>query len=500
MFNKLFPTLRAKVAIAVFLVMAFGGGIFLYVAHRTGFAMFEQQQQIKAKNIADIYTNVVEQIMLEGEPKRIKESFKFAVLSPDVKDLIILREDGTIFLSASEQPIKKLPLEQLKPIDEKRSGKFFAEIENGTFVEYVVTPIPKKQECYSCHQQSESLRGFFVVKIIIDDVYSVALEHRTLNILISLITFIGVGGILYFSLSVLIINPVAKLNLSVRGIESRLEQLKHGEQITLPLLPEPHNSGEIANLCRDFNSLIMQLNVANAKLFNIHQLQLEHADRLATTGEMAASIAHEIKNPVTGILGALQVFEKEMTDENPRKEILVEMMAQLDRVNHAVNDLLTYAKPTPPAFTMISSGELIQKTLSLLQKQIQEKNITMRLDISLEHDIIYADRKQLQQVFWNIIVNGIQAMENNGTLTITSVQDGVNIKFIIADTGKGIPLDEIEKVFKPFFTTKHKGTGLGMTISQRIVQQHNGKISISSLPEKGTVICITLPQKHESKT
>ncbi|MEK7263574.1 MAG: HAMP domain-containing sensor histidine kinase, partial [Bacteroidota bacterium] len=84
--------------------------------------------------------------------------------------------------------------------------------------------------------------------------------------------------------------------------------------------------------------------------------------------------------------------------------------------------------------------------------------------------------------------------------TITSVQDGVNIKFIIADTGKGIPLDEIEKVFKPFFTTKHKGTGLGMTISQRIVQQHNGKISISSLPEKGTVICITLPQKHESKT
>jgi uncharacterized protein YjeT (DUF2065 family) len=101
MFHKLFPTLRKKVALAVSLVMLLGGGIFLYVAHRTGFSMFEQQQQLKAKNIADIYTGVVEHIMLEGKPQLIKQAFRNAVLAPDVRDLFILREDGTVFFSAS---------------------------------------------------------------------------------------------------------------------------------------------------------------------------------------------------------------------------------------------------------------------------------------------------------------------------------------------------------------------------------------------------------------
>jgi signal transduction histidine kinase len=497
MFHKLFPTLRKKVALAVSLVMVLGGGIFLYVAHRTGFSMFEQQQQLKAKNIADIYTGVVEHIMLEGKPQLIKQAFRNAVLAPDVRDLFILREDGTVFFSASDTSINKLPLSQFQPIAGNRTTKFFSLYENNSLVEYILTPIPKKKECYSCHQHDESLRGYFAVKIIMDDVYFLARQHRTLNILISVLTFLGVGGILYFSLAALVINPVQKLNTSIRGIENSLELLKHGEQISLPLLPAISKSGEIADMSRDFNSLITQLNNANAKLYNTHQMQLEHVDRLAATGEMAASIAHEIKNPVTGILGALQVFEKEMTDENPRKEILVEMMAQLDRVNHAVNDLLTYAKPTPPAFTKISSSELIHRTLSLLQKQIQEKNITINIELSPVHDIIYADRKQLQQVFWNIIINGIQAMESGGTLTISSVHENSSVKFIIVDTGKGIPIDEIEKVFKPFYTTKHKGTGLGMTISQRIIQHHNGKITITSLLGKGTLICITLPQQHE---
>jgi hypothetical protein len=265
--------------------------------------------------------------------------------------------------------------------------------------------------------------------------------------------------------------------------------------VTFSDLAVPQQKDEISDLIETFNKLISRLNEAYGRLHDVHEQQLEHADRLSTTGEMAASIAHEIRNPIAGVLGALQVMLDELAGDDPRKEILEEMKIQIERVNYAVTDLLSYARPTAPVLEDVSLQDVINKTSTMLSRQMHDKNIAIIHSMELRPVMMRGDRKQLQQVLWNIMLNGMQAMETNGTMTVSlSEQDGW-AEIQVSDTGKGIPVDQMEKIFKPFFTTKHKGTGLGMTISKRIVEQHDGTLKIASTGADGTMVSIRLPLK-----
>jgi signal transduction histidine kinase len=208
---------------------------------------------------------------------------------------------------------------------------------------------------------------------------------------------------------------------------------------------------------------------------------------------MAANIAHEIKNPLTGALGALEIIMEDMPEGNSCIAIMQEIIVQLERINQAVNDLLSYAKPADPVFEKINLNEIIKRTLSLLESQIKAENIEVNLSLMKNIPILTADEKLIQQLFWNILLNAVQSMKNNGTLTIKTEKENSTVKIEIQDTGKGIPKDNYEKIFKPFFTNKHKGTGLGLAISKRIVDQHSGDISIESEVGKGTTFIITLP-------
>jgi signal transduction histidine kinase len=497
------PTLRRKVAAAVFLMMTIGGLSFTYVAHQTGFTMLEKQLQMKAQNITRIYAGVLEHEMLEGKSshrQHLRDAIQYAVLSHDIVDIFILRNDGTEYVRVQQKDSTSTYLpQQFFKTKENSKEKMFTVEEHDAYFVYVVSPIMNKPECFSCHRSIETVRGYLGVKVAVDDVRSVALEHRTMNVLMTLLTFFGIGGILYLSLSVLAINPLHKLHSYIRSVESGIEELKHGEKVMLPLLPETFDVSEINNLARDFNNLIARLNDVNAELFELHQQQLEHANRLATTGEIAASIAHEIKNPVAGVLGALDVFfKKELVHDEPKKEIIVEMMTQLERVNRAVNDLLSYARPTSPVVEKIQANECIEKTLSMLAQQLREKNISIRKSFAEEHTYIVADKQQFQQVLWNVILNALQAMENGGTLSIRSTVGNAAVLFSVSDTGNGIARELLENVFKPFYSTKSKGTGLGMTITKRIVELHGGTISLASEIGKGTTVTITFPQNFSN--
>jgi len=236
------------------------------------------------------------------------------------------------------------------------------------------------------------------------------------------------------------------------------------------------------------------LNETHARLQQVHDLQLEQAHRLATTGEMAASIAHEIKNPVAGIIGALQVLESENVFSDSHRDIIAEMQIQLERVNQAVNDLLSYARPAPPMFGKVDLHELIKKTAAMLSHQMVEKNIEVSLNLAGSSPEIRADGKQLRQLLWNIILNAMQAVPSGGKVAINTSRGNTVFTVQISDNGKGMPEEVLAHIYEPFFTTKHKGTGLGMTISKRIIEQHKGGIEVESRIDRGTAVTITLPQ------
>ncbi len=502
--DRFFFSVGKKIAVTVVAMLFIGGGTFAFFAWNTGRAVLEDRKLSKAHGISTLLKNSLERLMLDnhttGREKLefLRPSLETVTRSPDVVGAYIIDTAGSVILDAVGSSTKlPVSLEQFREYPGVADNKFASSEEGGTHVEYVLSAIERKPECSRCHGEQAPVLGYFVLKVSTDEIWEVARKHRNMNIVLTVLIFTGLSIIIVWLLNILVIKPIGHLHGNVRHIAGDLYRLKSGEKIGFPMLPDPSYKDEIADLSRDFNNLVRNLNEANAKLFEVHQSQLEHADRLASTGEMAASIAHEIKNPLAGILGAVQVFDGEVADDDPKKEILSEMKIQLERMNHAVNDLLSYARPTQPVFEPVHLHDLIKKIITLLPHQFKEKNIVMKEELFPNPILIHADKKQLQQVLWNIVLNGMQAMDHGGVLTISTSTTKGKVTITVKDTGKGIPPDQLERVFKPFYTTKHKGTGLGMTISRRIIEQHHGSIQVRSTLGVGTTIEILLPSASE---
>jgi len=245
-----------------------------------------------------------------------------------------------------------------------------------------------------------------------------------------------------------------------------------------------------------------KLDKAKKELEAFHFQQMERADRLASVGEMAAGIAHEIKNPLTGIAAAITVMKDDFTPEDGRVGIINEVLEQISRLDKTVNDLLFFGKPTvaEPACTDINSA--LKKILVFAAQHRGGKNIEKRLELRDDLPPVYVDPKQIQQVFLNLFLNAVQAMQQKGggILTVESdlnERDGVEmVRVRVTDTGPGIPPQILEKIFTPFFTTKAQGTGLGLAISHRLVEQHGGTLSVVSRDGQGTTFTVELPAFH----
>jgi signal transduction histidine kinase len=495
--EKLFTSLTAKIAVAMSVVFLIAGGSFAFFANYTGYRMLEKGAQTQAHVVAEFGKAILEYIMLQGENKQLQSAFNRIITSNHASDVLILNDQGDIVLRASSEVYpSKLPIDQFKELPEYPGEKFLLIHEGDKIYEYIITPIVKKSDCYKCHSEPISTKGFLGVKISMNDIRSVAMGHRATNIIMTIVTFVGLGGVLFMALLFVVLRPVKKLQTQIGNIDLQIDRYEKGERVQFGELVVTDREDEITTVIKAFNRLIQRLNEANEKIRELHQNQMEHADRLATTGEMAAGIAHEIKNPIAGVLGALHVFDDEMKDGDERKEIFAEMIAQLERVNYTINDLLSYARPAKPEFVEVDIVEAVRRTVSILSAQRKQFNAEIRTSLTDDKILIYADKKQIQQILWNVTLNALQALDEIGLVEITISTDDTNVIIEVKDTGRGIPTDQIGYVFQPFFTTKHKGTGLGMTITKRIIEQHRGEIQIKSEVNEGTIITIVLPKKQ----
>jgi len=223
--------------------------------------------------------------------------------------------------------------------------------------------------------------------------------------------------------------------------------------------------------------------------------QIQHSDKLALIGQIAAGIAHEIGTPLNVISGNAEYIMMEMGENNPYKEELETIISQAEKIANLIKQLLEFARPKKPNYTKINVNHEISHVVELLKHQFEKSNIKLNLKFSENIPDIYADCSQIHQVFLNIIMNAIQAINQNGLIEIeTFLRDGyVNIKF--KDNGIGILPEHIDKIFEPFFTTKEagKGTGLGLAVSKRIIDEHNGKVEVESTPGKGTIFTVKFP-------
>ncbi|MBI3635563.1 MAG: hypothetical protein HY216_05010 [Candidatus Rokubacteria bacterium] len=219
--------------------------------------------------------------------------------------------------------------------------------------------------------------------------------------------------------------------------------------------------------------------------------QLLHSDRLATVGELAAGLAHELRNPLAGMAGALHVLDGQLPGDDPRHELVSDLQAQIKRMNKTLSDLLQHARPARAERRAVELNALVDESLLFLPRGNVE--IVRRYDAAPRVDV---DPHLLHQALLNILVNARQAMPHGGRLTVETrltAAPAHGVEIAISDTGTGINPEHVDHIFKPFFTTKTQGTGLGLAIAARIVEQHGGRIEVESTPGVGTTFCVVLP-------
>lgn len=244
--------------------------------------------------------------------------------------------------------------------------------------------------------------------------------------------------------------------------------------------------------------------IENTALYEEQSVRIRkmyRADRLALLGQLAAGAAHEIRNPLTAIRSTIQYLGKGMHDPD-KLEMVDELMEEVDRINKIVQGLLSFSKPSDMEMAPVDMEQFLRQTLILLNNAIIKEQIDITFDIRVKNTVITADASQLKQVFLNVLLNAVEAMENsNNKRLMLCIEAGRSMDYqsrylliSIADSGKGIEPDNVENIFNPFYTTKKDGTGLGLPISYGIVNRHGGEMDINSQPGKGTTVIIKLPQ------
>ncbi len=221
--------------------------------------------------------------------------------------------------------------------------------------------------------------------------------------------------------------------------------------------------------------------------------QVMRSQRLAAIGEMAAGIAHEIRNPIASISGSIEVLKEELEEINQTSPLMTIILREVDRLNKFVSNFLQFSRQTMIKKEKFLLKDLIHDILLSLKNRSdwnQEVEVEMEIPASLS---IHGDSGQLRQVFLNLFFNALQAMPNGGSLCISAKNRDESVEIAIQDTGTGMSQDIIDRMFNPFFTTKENGTGLGLAIVHRIVKDHQGEILIKSRQDQGTQVVLTLP-------
>jgi len=321
--------------------------------------------------------------------------------------------------------------------------------------------------------------------------------HISLNDTKSTLTYARVFSILFTILMIIII-IVFVIILHVRFIRRSLSSF----QIVIGKVNEGDldqrvtikKASELAMLARNFNRMLDNFQRAQQELERYHEKELESAEKLATVGEMAARLAHDVRNPLTGIANSIEIILADMKD-SPHMPILQEIRRQTTRVNEAINNLLKYSRSKEINKKPGNINELVNNMVFFLQSQKQNKGISFYLDVDPNIPEFEFDAEQMENVLMNLCYNAIQAMGNNGLINIkTEIEDGgESIMISIQDNGPGIPEDIQTEVFKPFYTTRTEGTGLGLAIARDTVRKHNGKIKFESKAGEGTIFYICLP-------
>ena len=499
MFRSLFLKISISVGVVVTLTLTF----FAYFLIEN---QKEHQVSSKSKEIEILSTmvrNGITSIMKEGGSQDIHNFLNLFGVQEGPMELRILDPDGNVLRSSRK--IEEGTSMAYLIAGQTPSGKTIRvseeEIRGSPFLSSIQT-LENEPGCFSCHGQEKKILGLLNVALPMEMTQKSIAFNRNLLIASTIITLLLMAAAINFLLTHLVKKPVGLL----------IETMSQVEKGDLNVEVKLGTQDELGHLAKSFSSMVQRLSQAQRELEKQQQQQMLQVKHLASLGELAASVAHEIKNPLAGIKLAIQILAKDPELTASHRETIQEILHSIERLDKTMTDLLSYSRIRPPELESASLHEVIERALSSIKEEYQIAAVRVEKCFDLTLPLWPLDSQQMERVFLNLFLNALQAMPQGGVLTVqtkrhesgyhlqkdvpqpsSSGQEEGWAEVTVTDTGEGIPPEVLGEIFRPFFSTKAKGTGLGLSLAQRIVEQHHGQVFARSQAGVGTTFYLLLP-------
>jgi two-component system, NtrC family, sensor kinase len=491
-----------KLIVAVGSVALIIIGVFAYIMLSAHQRQLISEVRRSANQLSETVKNSTRYDMLLNQRESVHRIITTIGKQDGIKKVRILNKDGAVIFStdvldigqmvdkraeacygchAANQPLERLPIvERTRIFDVPEHGRVLG----------IINPIYNEPSCWQsechAHQATQKVLGVLDISMSLDEVDREMQASQRRMLLFGVVAIAAVSLMIYLLVNRIVLAPVNEIVAATRKVAAGDLQYK----IALA------KRDEIGILANSFNEMTQKLSEA--------QRQVYQSQKLAAVGQLAAGVAHEINNPLTGVLSYSSFLLKRAEDKPEFKEDLEVIVRETQRCRGIVKGLLDFARQSAPEKRASDVNEIVERAIRIVQTQLAAHHIELRRTLRADLPTVHADTNQIQQVVVNLLLNANDAIgEGGGTIGVQTdfSSDGgaagaqpTEVEIRVSDTGCGIPPGNLQRIFDPFFSTKGpKGTGLGLAVAWGIVEKHNGRIEVDSTVGKGTTFRVLLP-------
>jgi signal transduction histidine kinase len=418
----------------------------------------------------------------------LQTSLERMSLSPDIDAVRILSLTGTVRYSSRPTEVGEampahLPAAARDAADDERLEL----VAGRPDVVHIAGPILNHAWCADCHRADEPVLAVVDVDINLSRQSGGMRTWGVIATAAAIGQFVVIGAGVVLILSIVVVRPIRRLSDS-------MSQVQHGN---LDVAAPAAGTREIDDLVGGFNDMVARLRRARHVEQEAQRTHMARVEQLATLGEVAASLAHEIRNPLAGTKAAVDVLAGEEQAEEPRR-ILRHVSQELSRVDGVVRQLLNFAKPKAPVLAPVDLRTLVDEAVLLSGPRAAAQGTTLTWNRPSEPLEAMADADMVRQVLVNLLINALHATQgtDGSTVEVSGAVSSGKVSCRVCDSGPGVPADRADAIFRPFVTTKAQGTGLGLATSRRLIELHGGRLVLENPGERGAWFCFTLPVAH----